>query len=83
MPMSQTLQLILGLLTLISVVGGFLYWHFKTVNSFKDQINELKIQMKELENRNNLQQQTIDQLKDLFPILKDAITYIKNQKHEQ
>ncbi len=81
--MSQTLQIILGLLTLISVVGGFVYWHFKTINSFKDQINDLKIQMKDLEHRDNLQQQTIDQLKDLFPILKDAVEFIKNQKQSK
>jgi len=78
--MSQNLQILLGLLTLISVVGGFIYWHFKTVNSFKDQVNELKLQMKDLEHRDNLQQQTIDQLKDLFPLLKAAFEHIQNQK---
>jgi hypothetical protein len=78
--MSQNLQILLGLLTLISVVGGFIYWHFKTVNSFKDQVNELKLQMKDLEHRDNLQQQTIDQLKDLFPLLKSAFEHIQNQK---
>jgi len=78
--MNQTLQIILGLLTLISVIGGFVYWHFKTVNSFKDQVNELKLQMKDLEHRDNLQQQTIDQLSDLFPILKAAFENIQSQK---
>lgn len=78
--MSQNLQILLGLLTLISVVGGFIYWHFKTVNGFKDQVNELKLQMKDLEHRDNLQQQTIDQLKDLFPLLKEAFETIQNQK---
>ena len=78
--MSQNLQILLGFLTLISSVGGFLYWHFKTVNSFKDHVNELKLQMKDLEHRDNLQQQTIDQLKDLFPLLKSAFEHIQNQK---
>ncbi len=78
--MSQNLQILLGLLTLISVVGGFIYWHFKTVNGFKDQVNDLKMQMKDLEHRDNLQQQTIDQLKDLFPLLKEAFETIQNQK---
>jgi hypothetical protein len=78
--MSQILQNFLGILTIISIVGGFIYWHFKTLNSFKDQINELKIQIKDLEHRDNFQQQTIDQLKELFPILKDAVEHIKNQK---
>lgn len=78
--MSQILQILLGLLTLISVVGGFIYWHFKTVNSFKDQVNDLKMQMKDLEHRDNLQQQTIDQLKDLLPTLNAAMEIIMNQK---
>jgi uncharacterized membrane protein SpoIIM required for sporulation len=75
--MSQTLQIIF---TVVPIIGGFLFWHFKTVNSFKDQINDLKLQMKELEHRDNLQQQTIDQLKDLFPLLKSAFDHIQNQK---
>jgi response regulator of citrate/malate metabolism len=78
--MSQHLQILLGLLTLISVVGGFIYWHFKTVNSFKDQVNDLKMQMKELENRDNLQQQTIDQLKELYPVLKTVIENLNKGK---
>lgn len=78
--MDNRLQLLLGLLTLISVVGGFIYWHFKTVNSFKDQVTELKLEMKELEKRDDLQQQTIDQLKELLPILKTAVEHIKNQE---
>lgn len=75
--MSQTLQIIFAV---VPIIGGFLFWHFKTVNSFKDQINDLKIQMKELEHRDNLQQQTIEQLKDLFPLLKSAFEHIQNQK---
>lgn len=75
--MDQILQIILAV---VPIVGGFLFWHFKTVNSFKDQVNELKLQMKDLEHRDNLQQQTIDQLKDLFPLLKAAFEHIENQK---
>jgi hypothetical protein len=75
--MSQTLQIIFAA---VPIIGGFLFWHFKTVNSFKDQINDLKLQMKELEHRDNLQQQTIDQLKDLFPILNSAFVHLQNQK---
>ena len=78
--MDEKLQLLLGLLALVSVVGGFIYWHFKTLHSFKDQVTELKLQMKELEKKDDLQQQTIDQLKELFPILKAAVEHIKNQE---
>jgi hypothetical protein len=76
--MSQTFQI---LFSVIPIIGGFLYWHFKTINNFKDQINELKIQIRDLEHKDNLQQNTIDQLKDLFPILKSAVEYIQNQKN--
>lgn len=75
--MNLILQLIL---TIVPIIGGFLFWHFKTVTSFKDQVNELKLQMKDLEHKDDLQQQTIDQLKDLFPILKAAVEYIQSQK---
>lgn len=78
--MSQNLQILLGLLTLISVVGGFIYWHFKTVNSFKDQVNDLKMQMKDLEHRDNLQQQTIDQLNQLYPLFEKAFQSLNKGK---
>lgn len=74
------MQILLGIFTLISVVGSFLYWHFKTVNNFKDQINDLKMKIKDLEHRDNLQQLTIDQLKDLFPLFKQVFENIQNQK---
>lgn len=75
--MSPTLQI---LLAIIPIIGGFLFWHFKTINSFKDQINDLKLQMKELEKRDALQQQTIDQLKDLYPTFTKAIENLNKRK---
>jgi proteasome assembly chaperone (PAC2) family protein len=78
--MSQTLQIILGVVALIGAVSGFLIWHFKEMHKLRDQIQALKLEMKDLEKRDDLQQQTIDQLKELFPILKDAVEHIKNQK---
>jgi len=78
--MSQTLQLILGIVALISAVSGFLIWHFKEMHKLKDLLLELKLHIKDLEKRDDLQQQTIDQLKELFPILKDAVEHIKSQK---
>ena len=50
------------------------------MHKLRDQMQELRLHMKDLEKRDDLQQQTIDQLKDLFPILKDAVEHIKNQK---
>jgi hypothetical protein len=75
--MNPTLQIIV---TLVPIVGGFLYWHFRTVNAFKDDIHKLSLKMKDLEHRDELQQQTIDQLKDLFPLLKAAFENNQNQK---
>jgi len=78
--MDETLKLIILLLTIVSIVGGFIFWLFKTIHSFKDQVTDLKIQMKELENKDNLQQQTIDQLKELYPAFNNAFEIIKNRK---
>ena len=78
--MDETLKFVIIILSIVSVVGGFIYWHFKTVHSFKDQVLDLKIQMKELENRDNLQQQTLDQLKEFYPIIKTAIETLNSKK---
>lgn len=78
--MSQPLQLILGIVALIGAVSGFLIWHFREMHKLREQMQELKLHIKDLEKRDDLQQQTIDQLKELFPILKDAVEHIKNQK---
>jgi hypothetical protein len=55
------------------MIGGFIYWHFKTVNGFKNEIHEIKMNLKDLEHRDELQQQTIDQLDKLYPMLNKAI----------
>lgn len=81
--MSQTLQIILGVVALIGAISGFLRWHFNTLNKLKEQFQELKIEMKDLENRDNLQQQTIDQLNELYPVLKHAIEIINKEKNGQ
>lgn len=82
--MSQILQIIIGLVALISAISGFLIWHFSTLHKLKDQIQNLKIEMKDLEKRDDLQQQTIDQLfnqlKELYPIIKIAIETLNSKK---
>ncbi len=78
--MSQTLQIILGIAALIGVVSGFLLWHFKEMHKLKDQLQELKLHMKDLEKRDDLQQQTIDQLKELYPVLKTIIEKLNKDK---
>ncbi len=78
--MSQTLQIILGVVALIGAVSGFLIWHFKEMHKLKDSIQDLKLEMKELEKRDDLQQQTIDQLKELYPVLKTVIENLNKGK---
>lgn len=77
--MSQTLQIILGIVAIIGAVGGFLIWHFKEMHKLRDQMQALELHMKDLEKRDDLQQQTIDQLKELFPILKSVFDHIQKQ----
>lgn len=64
---------------LIPVIA-FIYWHFKTIHGFKEQVTDLKLLIKELENKDNLQQQTIDQLKELYPVLKTVIENLDKGK---
>ncbi len=78
--MSQTLQIILGVVALIGAVSGFLVWHFKEMHKLKDDFQALKLQMKDLENRDNLQQQTIDQLNTFYPIIKQAFETLNKSK---
>jgi hypothetical protein len=78
--MSQTLQIILGVVGLIGAVSGFLRWHFKEMHKLKDDFQALKLQMKDLEHRDNLQQQTIDQLNTLYPIIKQAFETLNKDK---
>lgn len=78
--MSHILEMIIGICTLIALIGGFYKWHHSSLKELQKQIDELKLQMKDLEKRDDLQQNTIDHLKDLFPMLKDAVDHIKNQK---
>jgi len=79
--MSQPLQIIIGIVALISTIGTFLFWHFSTLNKLKEQFQELKLEMKDLENSDNLQQQTINQLKELYPVLKHAMEIISKKKN--
>lgn len=78
--MNDTIKTVGSIFGCIIPVIAFLYWHFKTIDAFKDQINDLKLQMKELENKDNLQQQTIDQLKELYPVINEAFQHLKKIK---
>ena len=67
------------ILGVVAVIGGFLYWHFKTVNGFKDDIHRLELKFKDLEQSDKLQQKSIDQLSELHDWFK-ALVNINQQK---
>jgi len=73
----KTIGAIFGILIPVIL---FIVWHFRTVSSFEKQVNELKLQMKELENKDNLQQQTIDQLNQLYPLFEKAFQSLNKGK---
>ena len=81
--MSETLQILLGIVAIIGSVGGFLKWHFSAFNELKKEFHNLELKMKDLENRDNNQQQTLDELKELFPIFKEILTNKKNGDNEK
>ena len=78
--MNETLKTLGAILGILIPVIAFIYFHFKSIHSFKEQVTDLKIQMKELENRDNLQQQTLDQLKEFYPMIKIAMETLNNKK---
>lgn len=78
--MDQTLQIILGVVAIIAAVGGFLIWHFKEMHKIKEEVKVLELKMKDLEHRDNLQQQTIDQLNTLYPLIKKAFENLNTNK---
>ncbi len=94
--MMELLEHLGPLLGVIVVIGGFLFWHFRTVNAFKDEINDLKrkcdslaskdelrqleLKQKDLERHDALQQQTIDLLPQLLPMIRDAMKQLGPNK---
>lgn len=63
-------KLVTSILSAVALIAGFIYWHFKTMNGFTEDIHKLELKHKDLEQSDKLQQQTIDQLKELFSIVK-------------
>jgi len=78
--MNETLMTLGAVLGILIPVIAFIYFHFKTIHSFKEQVTDLKVHMKELENRDNLQQQTLDQLKEFYPMIRIAMETLNNKK---
>jgi hypothetical protein len=77
--MSQTLQILLGIVTLIGAISSFLIWHFNTLHKLKDQLNDLRLEIKDLEKKDDLQQQTLDQLNEFYPLIRSAFEILKSK----
>lgn len=58
-------------------VGAFLIFHFAAIHKLNEKIHGLELHMKELEKKDDLQQQTIDQLQQLYPLFE---TFFKKYK---
>ncbi len=78
---NEDIKLALSIISGIAVIGGFIFWHFKTVNGFKDDIHKLDLKLKDLEQKDNLQQLTIDRLSELYPLLNTIFEKINTKSH--
>ena len=57
-----------------------MWWHISTMNKLNEKFKELELKQKDLERTDALQQQTINQLKELFPAFVDALNKIGHNK---
>ncbi|MES2332848.1 MAG: hypothetical protein V4539_24780 [Bacteroidota bacterium] len=57
----------------IGVIGGFVYWHFKTVNGFKDEIHKIEMKCRSLEQSDTGQQKEIDRLMNVYAFIEKNI----------
>jgi len=80
MTQEETIKYIETILGIVAAIGGFLYWHFKEVHKFKDEIHKVELKLKELEKSDALQQQTLDQLNELYPTLKSILENLNARK---
>lgn len=89
-----TLEITLGILS--TVLAGLLLWQLKRVADVKEQLHalekkceghaskeavkDLELKLKDLERADALQQQTLNQLPTLLPLIKKALDLVKKEK---
>ncbi len=66
-------KLVTSILGGVAVVGGFIYWHFKTVNGFKDELHKLELRFKDHEQNDKIQQQAIDRLMKFYTLVNNIM----------
>lgn len=59
--------------TILATVIAAVIGHFVSIGRLKDKIHELQIEQEKLKHRDEVQQIVIDQLKEIFPIVKGLI----------
>ncbi len=75
-----TWQIIITVLSIASLVGGFLKWHFSSIDKLKDEIQALELRFKDLEHKDELQQMTLNKLDEIFPMVYTFL--IKKNSHD-
>jgi hypothetical protein len=76
------IKMVGSLFGILVVVGGFLYWHFKTINGFKDDFHRLELKINDLQHQDSTQQKAIDNLNELYPLLKLIFETINEHKRD-
>lgn len=77
--MDETLKIIGTVIGILIPVGAFLYWHFNTLNNFKDEIHKLDKKISELEKKDDIQQTVIDNLNGLHPKIHEILEKVNNK----
>ncbi len=74
--------LLIGAVAYVRALKGRIHDLEKKCENYasKEALEGLKLQMKDLERTDALQQQTLDKLHDLFPVLRQAVDALANQK---
>lgn len=57
----------------IIAVAGFIFWHLNSIKKVEDKVDALKDKLKDLEQKDQLQQMAIDQIEKLWPIITESM----------
>lgn len=68
------------IITIISTSCIAIISHFIALGRLKDKLHSLELKITKLENKDNLQQQTIDKLNQLYPLFEEAFKSLNKRK---
>ena len=78
--LNETLTAIGAVLGILVPAITLIFWHFRIVNCFKEQVADLKLQLKKLESSHRLQQQTTGRLSELYPVLNAVLEKLNKER---